>query len=70
MSINCQNTKAKLDNPFIDDYILMEDNFIEGDKDGPEPNDKDKIIIKHIYIIEEKLFFVKLMENKSQHICS
>ena len=64
MSISCPNTKAKLDNPFIDDYILMADNFIEGDNDDPEPNDKVKIIIKrHTYIIEEKLSFIKLMEN-------
>lgn len=68
MSLSCPNTKTKLENPFIDEYILKEDNFIEGDDDVPEPNDKIKIIRKrHTYTIEEKLFFVKLMEKKSQH---
>ena len=66
MSLSCPNTKTKLENPFIDDDILKEDNFIEGDDDVPEPNDKIKITRKrHIYTIEEKLFFVKLMEKKS-----
>lgn len=68
MSLSCPNTKTKLENPFRDDDILKEDNFIEGDDDDPEPNDKVKIIRKrHTYAIEEKLFVVKLMEKKSQH---
>ena len=68
MSLSCQNTKTKLENPFIDNDILKEDNFIERDDDVPEPNDKIKITRKrYTYTIEEKLFFVKLMEAKSQH---
>ena len=64
MQLSCPNTKAILDNPFINVFILMKDNFIEGVNDDPEPNDKVKIIRKrHIYTIEEKLFFVKLMEK-------
>ena len=68
MSLSCPNTKTKLENPFIDDDILKEYNFIEGDDDVPEPNDKIRIIRKrHTYTIEEKLFFVKWMEKNSQH---
>ena len=54
-----QNTKAKLINPFIDDEILKEENFIEGDNDEFRPNDEVKLVVKrHTYTIEEKLFFV------------
>ena len=68
MASICQNTKAKLINPFIDDEILKEENFIEGDNDEFQPNDAVKHIVKkHTYTIEEKLFFVKILENKSQH---
>ena len=69
MSLSCPNTKTKLENPFIDDVILKEDNFIEGDDDNLEPNDIVKIIRKrHTYTIEEKLFFVKLMDKKYKKI--
>ena len=42
MSLSCPNIKTKLENPYIDDDILKEDNFIETDDDDPEPNDKLK----------------------------
>ena len=46
----------------------MKDNFIEGDNDDPEPNDKVKIIWKrHTYTIEEKLLFVKLMKKNQKY---
>ena len=68
MESSCPNTKAKLNNPFIDDDILKEENFIEGDNDDSQPNDVIHHVMKrHTYTIEEKLFFVKLLENKSQH---
>ena len=68
MASICQNTKAKLINPFIDDEILKEENFIEGDNDEFQPNDEVKNVVKrHTYTIEEKLFFVRLMKNKLQH---
>ena len=68
MASSCQNTKAKLINPFIDDDILKEENFIEGDNDEFQPNDIVKQVVKrHTYTIEEKLFFVRLLEDKSQN---
>lgn len=68
MASSCPNTKAKLINPFIDDDILKEKNFIEGDNDEFQSNDAVKHFVKrHTYTIEEKLFFVRLLENKSQH---
>ncbi len=61
MASSFPNIKAKLNNPFIDDDILKEENFIEGDNDESQPNDLVKHVVKrHTYTIEEKLFFVKL----------
>ncbi len=68
MASSFSNIKAKLNNPFIDDYILKEDNFIERDNDESQPNNVIKYVMKrHTYMIEKKLFFVKLLENKLQH---
>ena len=68
MASSCPNTKTKLINPFIDDEILKEENFIEGDNDEFQPDDAVKHVMKrHTYTIEEKLFFVRLLEDKSQH---
>ena len=65
MASSCPNAKAKLINPFIDDDILKEENFIEGDNDEFHPNDAVKHVAKrHSYTIEEKLYFVCLLENK------
>ena len=59
MVSSCPNTKAKLNNPFIDDDILKEENFIEGDNDESQANDVIKHIEKrHTYMIEEKLFLL------------
>ena len=67
MASSCPNTKDKLINLFIDDDILKIENFIEGDNDEFHPNDAVKHDVKrHTYTIK-KLYFVRLLENKSQH---
>ena len=61
MASSCPNTKAKWINPFINDDILKEENFIEGDNDEFHPNDAVKQFVKrHTSTIEEKLYFVRL----------
>ena len=66
-SISQKNPRCFILQDLVDDSILKEDSFINGDDDLPYPDDLIKNYNKRMsYTIEEKLFFVKLLQEKSQ----
>ena len=66
-SISQKNPRCFILQDLVDDSILKEDSFINGDDDLSYPDDLIKNYNKRMsYTIEEKLFFVKLLQEKSQ----
>ena len=69
--MNCYSQSipsCKILEELIDDNILEEDDFNNGDYDPPETEDTIKFTsTRKSYTIEEKLFFVNLLKEKSQH---
>ena len=58
MASSSPNTKAKLINPFIDDDILKEENFIEGNNNEFHPNDAVKHVVKRHTYTMKKIYFL------------
>ena len=66
-SISQKNPRCSILQELVDDSILKEESFINGDEDSPYPDDLIKNTNKRMsYTIEEKLFFVNLLKEKSQ----
>ena len=65
-SISQKNPRCFILQDLVDDSILKEDSFINGDDDLPYPDDLIKNYNKRMsYTFEEKLFFAKLLQEKS-----